>query len=69
MAEDVVELTLNSKQVAEIALYMYGEYKKCPSLKYAYVDFDVWLNRVIAKATMQESNPPEETNGSNPLQT
>lgn len=41
------ELTLDQKTCAEIALYMYEQYKIAPSQKFMYLQFDEWLNKLI----------------------
>jgi hypothetical protein len=55
--DEELELTLGTEQCAEIALYMYREWQKAmqPPL-YVYVNFDEWLQKLIA------SHPTSTTN-------
>jgi hypothetical protein len=41
------EYTLDQTQCAQVALYMYEQYKVAPSQKLMYLQFDEWLKMMI----------------------
>ena len=41
------ELVLDQKTCAEVALYMYEQYKVAPSQRFMYLQFDEWLKKLI----------------------
>lgn len=47
MNDDKVGLVLDAKTCAEVALYMYEQYKIAPSQRFMYLQFDEWLNKII----------------------
>ena len=49
-SEGVVEMTLDTKQCAEVALYMHEQWQAAPSQKFMYRTFDEWLRMLIEKA-------------------
>lgn len=55
MEEETTEITLNTKQCAEIALMVYREWKDAmkPPL-YAYTQFEDWLHQILANPTESE---------------
>lgn len=52
MEKETTEITLNTKQCAEIALMVYREWKDAmkPPL-YAYTQFEDWLHQILANPT------------------
>lgn len=51
MSEEMTELTLGTKQCAEVALHMYQEWQKAmqPPLL-IFVSFDEWLKKLLKEA-------------------
>jgi hypothetical protein len=41
------EYVLDQKACAEVALYMYEQYKIAPSQRFMYLQFDEWLRKLI----------------------
>ena len=41
------ELVLDQKTCAEVALYMYEQYKGAASQKFMFLQFDEWLKKLI----------------------
>ena len=44
------ELTLDQNTCAQIALYMYEQYKIAPSQRFMYLQFDQWLRNLMDKS-------------------